>query len=204
MPEPEPVREPAPPPPRECRRRRRRRRLSGSSASSRACRAQRRLHLGRGGGPRRGGPGGGGGGAYPLAATESWACRVPRPRAEAGRWGRGARDSGRPHCILCKQQRRLGTNGGVAGATPPPARLGEEGARGRGPSALIGSQQGCPTHGLGRIPPRSASAGYCYNPGFPGATRMGRGSEHLTPPSTLEGNAQPLTLDPRRSQVLES
>lgn len=109
----------------------------------------------------------------------------------AGRgWGRGACDSGRPHRIPCKQQRRLGRSGGVAGATPPPARLGG-GVQGRGPSALIGSQQVRPAHGLGRIPPRSASAGYCYNPGFPGATGMGRDSEHLAPPSTPEWNAQP-------------
>lgn len=200
MPEPEPVREPAPPPPRECRRRRR---LSGSSASSRACRAQRRLHLGMGGGPRRGGSGGGGGGAYPLAATESWACRVPRPRAGGVVGTRGARlGATPPHPLQATappmEQWRSG------GRDPAPCSARGEGARGRGPSALIGSQQGCPTHGLGRIPPRSASAGYCYNPGFPGATRMGRDSEHLTPPSTLAGNAQPLTLDPWRFQVLES
>lgn len=199
MPETEPVPEPAPPPPpppRECRRRRR----SGSSASSRACRAQRRLHLGMGGGRGGGGPGAGGGGACPPAATESSAS----PGAPPAGWGlgRGAPCSGRPRRSPRAQQRRLRSRGGEAGATPPPARLWGRGMRGRGPISLIGPQPSCPAHGLGRIPPRSASAGYCYNPGFPGATGRGRGSEHLAPPTTPEGGvSRPLILDPLVSNL---
>lgn len=189
MPEPEPVREPAPPPPRECRRRRRR---SGSSASSRACRAQRRLHLGwagdgEGAGPARERAG--------RARPQPWNPRpagCPARGLEAG--GRGSR----PRATLPQPQHATAPpteQGRSGGCDPAPYFKLGEGARERGPSALIGPQQGCPAHGLGRIPPRSASAGYCYNPGFPGATGMGRGSEHLAPPSIPGRNAPPLFLD---------
>lgn len=191
MPEPEPVPEPAPPPPpppRKCRRRR-----SGSNASSRACRAQRRLHLGMGGGRGGGGPRAGGAGrarSRPrnprfagcpacrpgvgtrnarLGATQSQPLQATAPPTEQGR--RGRRD-------------------------PAPCSAMGEGARGRGPRAFIGPMQGRPAYGLGRIPPRRASEGYCYNLGFPRATGMGRDSEHLAPPSTPERNAPPPDFRP--------
>ena len=189
MPEPEPVPEPAPPPPaRECRRRRR----SGSSASSRACRAQRRLHLGWAGDGEGAGP------ARERAGRARPRPRNPRP---AGCPARGLEVEGRgsrPGATLPQPQHATAPpteQGRSGGRDPAPCFELGEGARGRGPSALIGPQQGCPAHGLSWIPPRSASAGYCYNPGFPGATGMGRGSEHLAPPSIPGRNAPPLFLD---------
>lgn len=196
MPEPEPVPEPVPPPPRECRRRR-----SGSNASSRACRAQRRLHLGMGGGRGRGGPGAGGGGACPLLAVESSAFPVPRPLAVSGDERRAA--PGDPSAAPASNSAayRAGEEGR---ARPRPLISAGGGGAGAGPSAFIGPHQGRPAHGLGRIPPRSASAGYCYNPGFPGATGVGRGSDtwpHLLLPG---GMPRPLTLDPWRFHGLET
>lgn len=124
--------------------------------------------------------------------------------------GRGIlRRAGCPACGLEAEAR-----GSRPGATPPqplhatapPTEQGRqgrrdpapcfalgEGARGRGPGTLIGPKQGCPAHGLGWIPPLSASAGYCYNPGFPGATGMRRGSEHMAPPS-IPGRNAPLSV----------
>lgn len=182
MPEPEPVPEPAPPPPRECRRRRR----SGSNASSRACRAQRRLHLGMGGG--------GGGSRAGGAGRARSRPRNPRfAGCPARRPGVGARNARLRETLSQPLQATAPpTEQGRSGRRDPaPCSAMGEGARGRGPSTFIGPLQGRPAYGLGRIPPRRASEGYCYNPGFPRATGMGRDSEHLAPPSTPERNAPP-------------
>lgn len=89
-------------------------------------------------------------------------------------------------------QRPLGSRREVAGGAPPPAKPGGRATWGRIPSAPIGAQRDCPAHRLQRIPPRSASAGYCYYPGFPGATGMGRGPKHWSlPSSTTPRNAPP-------------
>lgn len=94
-------------------------------------------------------------------------------------------------------QRPLGSRREAAGAAPPPASPAGEGDVGADPSAPIGAQRDCPAHRLQRIPPRSASAGYCYNPGFPRATGMGRGSKHWSlPSSTTLRNAPPSVSRP--------
>lgn len=196
MPEPEPVREPAPPPPRECRRRRR----SGSSASSRACRAQRRLHLGMGGGPRRGGPGAGGGGAYPLAATESWARRVPRPRAAGGDEGRAtpgdpaATSASNSAAYRAVEEWR---------ARPRPLLRSGGGGPGAGPELSHWFAAGPSRPRTRQDPSQKRVSGLLLQLGVSRGNGDGAGLSTWSRLLLPNGMPSPVPLDPRRFQVLE-
>lgn len=122
-------------------------------------------------------------------------CLLGAPPADCG--GRGAPAKGdpakAPHATAPPREQARSS---WCGPAPCQARGGRA-TWGRIPSAPIGAQRDCPAHRLQRIPPRSASAGYCYNPGFPGATGMGRGSKHWSlPSSTTLRNAPPSVSRP--------
>lgn len=185
---PRPVPEPAPPPPRECRRPLRlQRQLPAPAALSAGC------HLGRAGDGEGAGPAGEGGALMPARGRGIlWRAGCPACGLEAESAGLPAGgDAAAPACNSAYGAGRRG------GRDPPLLALGE--GAGGGAEHSHWSEAGCPAPRTRQDHSLSASAGY-YNPGFPGATGMRRGSEHMAPPS-IPGMPRPLFLDPWYFQI---